>query len=109
MKYKYTFNALNELGDREYKRINILGGGIKDTLLCRLTADACNAEVLAGPSEATVMGNIAVAYTSLGLIKDLKDIRRVVSNSTELKQYLPENSKEWEAPYEQYLKILKTK
>ncbi len=106
MKYKYTFNALNELGDREYKRINILGGGIKDTLLCRLTADACNAEVLAGPSEATVMGNIAVAYTSLGLIKDLKDIRRVVSNSTELKQYLPENSEEWNAPYEQYLKIL---
>lgn len=106
MKYKYTFNALNELGNKEYKRINILGGGIKDTLLCRLTADACNAEVLAGPSEATVMGNIAVAYTSLGLIKDLKDIRRVVSNSTELKQYLPENSKEWEAPYEQYLKIL---
>ncbi len=106
MKYKYTFNALNELGNKEYKRINILGGGIKDKLLCRLTADACNVEVLAGPSEATVMGNIAVAYTSLGLIKDLKDIRRVVSNSTELKQYLPENSEEWNAPYEQYLKIL---
>ncbi|MEE1185054.1 MAG: rhamnulokinase, partial [Acutalibacteraceae bacterium] len=70
------------------------------------TSDACNVEVLAGPSEATVMGNIAVAYTALGDIKDLKDIRRVVSNSTELNQYLPENSEAWEEPYKEYLKIL---
>ena len=106
MKYKYTFNDLEKLGNRKYKRINILGGGIKDKLHCSLTSYACNVEVLAGPSEATVMGNIAVAYTALGDIKDLKDIRRVVSNSTELNQYLPENSEAWEEPYKEYLKIL---
>ena len=88
MKYKYTFEALEKLGNKKYNRINILGGGIKDTLLCRLTADACNVEVYAGPSEATVMGNIAVAYAALGEISDLKDIRRVVSNSTDLKIYI---------------------
>ena len=106
MKYKYTFEALCKLGNKQYKSINVLGGGIKDTLLCRLTADACGVEVLAGPSEATVMGNIAVAYTALGEINDLKEIRKVVSNSTDLARYTPENPQEWEAPYKEYLKIL---
>ena len=106
MKYKYTFNTLNELGDKKYNRINILGGGIKDKLLCRLTADACNAEVLAGPAEATVTGNIAVAYSALGEIGGLKEIRKVVSSSTELKSYKPENSGEWEQHYKTFLKIL---
>ena len=84
----------------------MLGGGIKDKLLCRLTADACNAEVLAGPTEATVMGNIAVGYYALGEIKDFADIRKTVSNSTDIKHYSPENPEAWEEAYERYLKIM---
>ena len=104
MKYKYTFNKLNSIGENKYSCINILGGGIKDTLLCRMTADACNAEVLAGPTEATVMGNIAVAYNALGELKDFADIRKTVSASTDLKRYTPENAEVWEKAYNQYLK-----
>lgn len=106
MKYKHTFNKLNSIGENCYTRINILGGGIKDTLLCRMTADACNAEVLAGPTEATVMGNIAVALYALGELKDFADIRKTVSNSTELKRYVPENTEEWEKAYSEYLKVI---
>lgn len=106
MKYKYTFECLEKLGGRKYHSINILGGGIKDKLLCRLTADACNVKVIAGPTEATVMGNIAVAYTALGEISGLKEIRKVVSNSTELKYYEPTDSAVWDKPYQDYLKIL---
>ena len=106
MKYKYTFNKLNELGDKEYRRINILGGGIKDKLLCQMTANACNVEVLAGPTEATVMGNIAVSCYALGEIKDFHEIRQVVSNSTELKQYLPCDNEAWEKAYADYIKVL---
>ena len=106
MKYKYTFNKLGEIANKKYTKINMLGGGIKDKLLCRLTADACNAEVLAGPTEATVMGNIAVAYYALDEIKDFADIRKTVSNSTDIKHYLPENPEAWEEAYEHYLKIM---
>ncbi len=106
MKYKYTFNKLGEIANKKYTKINMLGGGIKDKLLCRLTADACNAEVLAGPTEATVMGNIAVAYYALGEIKDFADIRKTVSNSTDIKYYSPENPEAWEEAYERYLKIM---
>ena len=106
MKYKYTFNMLGKISSREYRRINVLGGGIKDKLLCQMASDACNVEVLAGPSEATVMGNIAVCYEALGEIKDFSGIRQTVSDSTELKRYTPQNNEEWEKAYEDYLKIL---
>lgn len=106
MKYKYTFNGLNGLTGKDYKRINMLGGGIKDKLLCQLTADACGCEVLAGPTEATVMGNIAVVYYALGEIEDFKAIRQTVINSTDLKQYLPTNSDAWDKAYEDYKKII---
>jgi len=106
MKYKYTFNKLNTIGENSYTRINMLGGGIKDKLLCQLTANACNAEVLAGPTEATVMGNIAVAYYALGEIKDFADIRKVISNSTDIKHYTPDDSAAWDKAYEDYLKIM---
>ena len=106
MKYKYTFNMLSKLGDKKYSRINILGGGIKDRLLCQMAADACNAEVLAGPSEATVMGNIAVCFETLGEIADFAGIRKVVSDSTELKRYIPAENGVWEKAYADYIKIL---
>ncbi len=106
MKYKYTFDMLGRITGKEYRRINILGGGIKDKLLCQMTADACNVEVLAGPSEATVMGNIAVAYAALGEIGSFEEIRRVVSDSTELKQYLPKDNAAWETAYADYKKVI---
>lgn len=105
LKYKHTFNTLAKMNNREYKSINILGGGIKDTLLCKMTADACAVKVLAGPTEATVMGNIAVVFNALGILGDFKDIRKAVSNSTELKIYEPQNSADWETAYKKYLEV----
>lgn len=106
MKYKYTFNNLGEMSGRKYGGINILGGGIKDKLLCQMTADACNVEVSAGPTEATVMGNIGVVYTALGELENLADIRRAVANSTELKKYKPQNNAEWEKAYAEYIRAV---
>ena len=105
LKYKHTFNTLARMNNREYHSINILGGGIKDTLLCKMTADACAVKVLAGPTEATVMGNISVVFNALGILEDFKDIRKAVSNSTELKIYEPQNSAAWEEAYKTYLKV----
>lgn len=106
MKYKHTFNKLAEMSSKEYHRINILGGGIKDKLLCQMASDACNVQVLAGPSEATVMGNIAVVLAALGELNGLSEIRRAVSNSTELKEYTPKDNAAWEKAYADFVKIL---
>ena len=106
MKYKHTFNKLAEMSNKEYHRINILGGGIKDKLLCQMASDACNVQVLAGPSEATVMGNVAVVLAALGELDGLSDIRSAVSNSTKLKEYTPKDSESWEKAYDDFVKIL---
>ncbi len=106
MKYKYTFNMLKEISGINYGSINMLGGGIKDTLLCRLTSNACGVKVLAGPTEATVMGNIAVVFYALGEIKDLKHLRQVTAESTDLKIYSPEDTAAWNEAYGSYLKLI---
>ncbi|MHB8065648.1 MAG: rhamnulokinase [Ruminiclostridium sp.] len=107
MKYRYTLNKLETLSGTAYKSLNIIGGGIKDTLLCKMTANACNIEVLAGPTEATVMGNIAVQFIALGEIKNLTQAREIIRNSTRMKNYKPVQSEEWQEAYIKYKEVLK--
>ena len=106
MKYKYTFNKLKEISGKDYTHINMLGGGIKDKLLCQLTADATGVKVLAGPTEATVMGNIGVVFHALGEIRDFKHLRDVTCASTDLKTYTPTDCKAWDKAYETYVKLI---
>ncbi len=106
MKYKVNFEKLREVSEHDFDQINMLGGGIKDTLLCRLTANATGVRVVAGPVEATVIGNIAVQLIALGEIKDLKSARAIVDASTPLKIYEPEEAAAWDKAYEEYKKVL---
>ncbi|MBQ0026483.1 MAG: rhamnulokinase [Lachnospiraceae bacterium] len=92
LKYKKTFEELKKLTGRNYSQINMLGGGIQSHLLCQLTADACGVKVVAGPTEATSMGSIAIAYYALGELSSLKEIRSIVAQSTELDLYTPDAS-----------------
>ncbi|OPX46039.1 rhamnulokinase [Ruminiclostridium hungatei] len=105
-KYRYTVEKLERLTGKQFKSINIIGGGIKDTLLCRMTANACGRDVHAGPVEATVMGNIAVQFIALGEIRDLSQAREIIRNSTDIKIYKPVQQEEWQKAYEEYKQIL---
>ena len=106
MKYKLNYNTLCEISGKDFGQINMLGGGIKDTLLCRLTAAATGATVLAGPTEATVMGNVAVQLIALGEIASVGDARATIGNSIELMTYAPENTEAWDKAYEEYRRYL---
>ena len=66
MKYRQSLIELSRETEVNYEQLNIFGGGIKDKLLCQLTADACEVPVIAGPTEATVIGNVKVALSALG-------------------------------------------
>ncbi len=106
MKYRYTFDLLKSFGDKEYSNINIVGGGTKDSLLCQMAANVCNATIYAGPIEATALGNIAVAFCALGELRDLADIRKVVSDSTDLKLYNPADHDAWDEAYKTYYETI---
>ncbi len=70
-----------------------------------MTAESCGVPVLAGPIEATVMGNVAVQLIACGEIGDVAEARKIVADSESLKKYIPENTAEWNAAYETYKKV----
>jgi len=71
--------------------INIVGGGAQNALLCQAVANRANLPVLAGPVEATAMGNILVQLQTLGEIPPgVHEIRQVVANTSPIVQYYPE-------------------
>jgi rhamnulokinase len=78
-----------ELSGQEVDVIHLVGGGSRNDLLCRLTADACGLPVIAGPVEATALGNVLVQARALGIVKDLAEIRALVAGTQPLRRFEP--------------------
>ncbi len=107
MKYRYVFEFLKESAGKDYAQINVVGGGTKDGFLCQLCANACNTKVVAGPIEATAMGNIAVQLMSLGYVENLKAARKVIIQSFPVKEFTPSGDiTEWDKAYLDFKKYL---
>lgn len=104
LKYRYALEEIQACTGKEYGAIHMVGGGIQSKLLCRFTAYASGIPVIAGPVEATVFGNIAIQLMAKGIIKDLKEARKVIANSEATVTYEPENSGKWDEVYEFYKK-----
>ena len=92
-----TVRELEELLGRELSTIHVVGGGVQNALLCQMIADACGREVVAGPVEATAIGNLLVQLTASGNAVDLRTLREVVRNSFDLAQYTPKDTTAWDA------------
>jgi rhamnulokinase len=78
-----------ELSGRAPEAVHLVGGGSRNELLCRLTADACGLPVIAGPVEATALGNILVQARTHGIVADLPDMRALVARSQPVRRYAP--------------------
>ena len=96
MKYRQNLRALSDATGKTYPVLHVVGGGIKDTLLCRMSADATGVPVIAGPAEATVMGNIAVQLIALGEIPDWKTARQIIKETADAKIYEPTDTAAWD-------------
>lgn len=106
MKYRLTFEKLMDCTGKDYDCIHVIGGGTKDTLLCRMTAGSCGRKVLAGPIEATVLGNIAVQLLATGDIESIAQAREIVARSESVKEHLPQDTPRWKEAYERALKVI---
>jgi rhamnulokinase len=107
LRYRWVLDRLEELLGRRLEVIHVVGGGSQNTLLCQFAADACNRPVLAGPVEATAIGNVLVQAIGLGIIGSIADAREVVRRSFEVRTCSPRNPESWQAPYERFLGFLK--
>ncbi|MCE5198560.1 MAG: rhamnulokinase family protein [Armatimonadota bacterium] len=90
LKYRWVISSIESLTGKTIPQINIVGGGVNNKLLCRLTADVTGKPVLAGPSEATAIGNILVQAMGLGQLNSLQECREIVRNSFDLDSYTPQ-------------------
>ncbi len=88
--YARSVRALDAGGGRPLEAVHVIGGGAQNRLLCQLTADACRLPVVAGPVEATALGNVLAQAYGLGLVRGAAEARAIVGASVELTTYLPE-------------------
>jgi len=89
LKYRWVLERLEMLTGNRLDRIHMVGGGTQNKLLCQLAADATSRPVIAGPIEATAIGNIIVQALGLGHVGSLEEGRAIVHNSFELVTYEP--------------------
>lgn len=107
LKYRWVIEKAESVSGRKAGTIHVVGGGCRNELLCKLTADATGRRILAGPDEATGMGNALVQAYGLGYLASLGEMRRVVRNSVELREYEPEGDRgRWEEAYGRFTKML---
>ncbi|MCF3963356.1 rhamnulokinase [Streptomyces fuscigenes] len=87
--HRATLADAAELAGREVRVVHLVGGGSRNELLCRLTADATGLPVVAGPAEATALGNVLVQARAYGLVADVRAMRALVARSQPLRRYEP--------------------
>ena len=105
LKYRWVSEKLELVAEKSIEVVHIVGGGAQNKLLCQFTADATGVPVVAGPTEATAVGNIMVQAIATGLIDSISDAREIISKSFELKTYEPRDSEHWDRAYERFLVI----
>lgn len=106
LKYAVTLRGLEESTGVPVDVIHVVGGGSRNHLLNQFTADACQRPVLAGPVEATVLGNVLVQAQADGQIRDLPQLRSVVRQSGGIQRFEPRDQARWAGAYERFVRLL---
>lgn len=102
MSYRITVEDLEQASGVTIASIRVVGGGVNNSLLQQATADATGLPVIAGASEATVLGNAAVQLIALGELTSIKDAWQIVSASVNEKTYLPQNADQYAQAAEEF-------
>ena len=104
-KYKCVFDELCSLCSRRISKVHIIGGGSRNRVLCQYTADALGLPVVAGPAEATAVGNIMIQTLSVDKVDSIENVRNMISASFDLRIYDPAESEEWERHYNRFKRV----
>ncbi|MBN1259913.1 MAG: rhamnulokinase [Anaerolineae bacterium] len=105
LEYRRVAEILDRLVGHRLPVIHIIGGGAQNQLLNQFTADAAGRPVIAGPAEATAMGNILIQARALGYLKSWEEARAWVRRSVTLTTYEPCDTARWDAAFARYLRL----
>jgi rhamnulokinase len=107
LKYRYTFERLQAVVEKPMNQLCVVGGGSRNWLLNKFTADVLGIPLKAGPDEASAIGNIMQQLIALGELGCLDDSRCVIRDSFQTADFEPTYSEAWEEAYARYLQVIK--
>lgn len=105
LRYRQVLENLRSLAPNPIDTLHVIGGGSRNDLLNQFTANAIGIPVVAGPSEATAMGNILMQSIAAGQANSVATMRQNISKSIPLKRYEPQDAETWAAAYTHFLQI----
>lgn len=105
LEYRWVAERLDEIVGHRLPTIHIFGGGSQNRLLNQFAADATGRTIIAGPVEATAIGNVLVQSLALGHINTLAEGRALVRRSFQVETYEPHDTAAWDGAYEQYVEL----
>lgn len=102
LKYRLILRNLEHVTGQRIHQLRIIGGGCKNRLLNQFTADSTGRTVLAGPVEATALGNLAIQILATGEAGSLQEVRAIVDRSFPTEVFRPRETERWEAQIERF-------
>lgn len=106
LRYRQVLENLRNLSPKPIETLHVIGGGSRNELLNQFTANAIGIPVIAGPSEATAIGNVMIQAMAAGEAEDINGMRQLIHNSIPLKTYQPQNSENWDTAYIHFKHII---
>jgi rhamnulokinase len=104
--YRQVLVSLEAIAGRPLATIRIVGGGSRNPLLMQMVADACNRVVVAGPAEATVLGNVILQALGTGHLADIRQGRIAVAESCACQTYEPHHSDAWDEAFDRFERLV---
>jgi rhamnulokinase len=106
LRYRLVFGWLEQLTGGRIETIHVVGGGSQNRLLCQFTADACGRVVLAGPTEATAIGNVLVQAIAAGDVGSIAEARQLVRASFPPERYEPRATAAWDDAFSRFQQLV---
>ena len=107
LKYRLALEQIAECTDKKFDVLHLMGGGTKDGFLCELAAQSLGIPVVAGPIEATALGNIVLQLIALGEIRSIDEGRKIIAETEKVKTYTQMHIPDWDEAYERFCNIIK--
>ena len=108
-RYRQVFESLQRFASFPINKLHVIGGGSRNSMLNQFTANALGIPVIAGPVEATAIGNIMVQAKTAKLYNNIWEMRQSIGDSIELTSFEPDNNELWATHYQHYLSVIEKK
>lgn len=107
MKYRLALEQISQCTGKKFDVLHLMGGGTKDGFLCELTAQSLGIPVIAGPIEATALGNIILQLIALNEIENIEEGRKIIAETEKVKTFNEEHTPDWDDAYNRFCQIIK--